>query len=143
MFWPFWSSTSPWSELQQMQREMNRLFGDFEPLASRRQGPPLNLWQGKDCAVLTAELPGVSPADIDVSVLDDQLTLRGKRETEAPGEEYTAVRRERGSGEFVRTLQLPFRVDSRKVEAETRNGVLCVKLPRAEEDKPKRITVKS
>lgn len=143
MIWPNWRMWNPWPEMSRMQRELNRLFEGFEPTAQRPQGPPLNIWQGSDNCAVTIELPGVEAKDIEVSVLDDQMTIRGARTAESPGEEYTAVRRERGDGEFVRTVQLPFRADPNKVEAEVRKGVLCVKAPRLEADKPKRIAVKT
>jgi len=143
MLWPNWDLWNPWPEMSRLQREMNRWFRDYQPATQRPQGPPLNLWQGSDSCAVTVELPGVASKDIEISVLDDQMTIRAKRVTESPGEDYAAVRRERGSGEFVRTVQLPFRADPNKVEAEIKKGVLCVKAPRLEADKPKRITVKT
>ena len=137
-----WGFPNPWAEMRRIQREMNRLFQDFEPARTAAGGPPANLWQGKDDAVVTMEVPGVAPENLDISVVGDQLTVRGKREPEDQGKESSCVRQERFSGEFVRTLQLPFRIDADKVKAEVEHGVLKVVLPRHEQDKPRQIAVK-
>ena len=90
--------------------------------------------------MLTIELPGVDPEDLDISIVSDSLTLSGERPLEQDGD-VKYHRRERWHGSFSRTMQMPFRVDSENVEANFRNGVLEVLLPRAEEDKPRRISV--
>lgn len=137
---------SPWREMERLQREMNRLFSDTYSVAGRRMAPSfpaMNVWTNDEGAVITAELPGLNPDDIDVSVVGDTLTLSGNRrpdELEA-GEKYH--RRERGYGRFTRTFQLPFQVEANNVEATFKNGVLHLSLPRAEVDKPKKIAVKA
>jgi HSP20 family protein len=104
--------------------------------------PATNVWTNEDGVVVSAELPGVTPEDIDISVVNDTLTVSGTRKPEeAEGATYT--RRERGHGEFARTFQLPFHVQGDRVEATFDKGVLHITLPRAEEDKPKRIEVKA
>jgi HSP20 family protein len=103
----------------------------------------MNVWTDTDSAVVTAELPGVSLEDIEITVEDDTLTLRGDRQRETPEEEATYHRRERRFGSFLRTFSLPFRVDSERVDATLRNGVLSISLPRAEEDKPRKITIRA
>jgi HSP20 family protein len=85
----------------------------------------------------------VDPGDIEISVRDDTLTLRGSRKAVELEEGTTYHRRERGSGAFARTVELPFRVEGGKVEATFEKGVLKISLPRAEEDKPKKITIKT
>jgi len=92
---------------------------------------------------VTAELPGVDPNNLDISVINETLTLRGSRKPPELKEGETFHRRERLFGEFTRTLQLPFRVDSNAVEAHVKNGVLIVKLPRAEADKPRKVAIKA
>jgi HSP20 family protein len=102
----------------------------------------MNVWTDEDSAIVTAELPGVNLDDIDISVENDILTLRGDRQRdEVEGARYH--RRERRQGSFVRTFRVPFRVDAEQVEATFKNGILSIVLPRAEEDKPKRISVKA
>ena len=141
--WPSGRYWNTWADLDRLQREMNRL---LEPLS--RQGghavgefPAVNIWASDDTALLTAEVPGMNPAAIEVSVKNDTITLRGSREPEAlrKGESY--LRQERGAGSFVRSFSLPFHVDGLKVTAQYRMGILQVSLPRRAEDKPKKITV--
>jgi HSP20 family protein len=105
--------------------------------------PALNLWDNKEEVVVTAELPGFNPDDVEVSVVQNTLTLRGSRTPEELKQGETYHRRERWNGKFVRTLELPFEVDHDKVEAQFRNGVLSIRLPRAPQNLPKKITVKA
>jgi HSP20 family protein len=138
--------TSPWRELSRLQREMNRLFErtpTWPGLSVAPGYPAVNVWTQSDGAIVTAELPGVEPDCIDISVQDDTLTVRGTRECREAEEGVTYHRRERRSGSFARTIQLPFQVQGNGVEATFEKGVLHISLPRAEEDKPKRITVKA
>ena len=90
--------------------------------------------------MVTAELPGVSPDEINIAITGDTLTLSGSRQRPET-ESNTYHRQERGYGPFSRSLQLPFRIDANQVEATFRKGVLSITLPRAEEDKPKKINV--
>jgi HSP20 family protein len=125
---------------------MNRLFTDWSTQARRTVAPgypAMNIWTDQDSAIVTAELPGVNLEDIDISVEDDTLTLRGDRQRDALEEGVTYHRQERRFGSFLRTFQLPFRVDAEKVDATLKNGVLSVSLPRAEEDKPRRIAIRA
>ena len=131
----------PFGDLNRIQDEMNRLEGTRRPGAT--EYPSLNVWNSEDDVVVQAEVPGFAPEDIDVSVVQNTLTLRGSRKAEELKEGETYHRRERWTGKFVRSLELPFEVDNGTVEAEYKNGILSVKLPRAEEHKPKKITVKA
>lgn len=146
MFWsPFSTRRSQWREMDRLRREMNRLLGnvsDYETQMARGY-PAMNVWTNEDGAVITAELPGVNPDDLDISVVQDTLTLTGCRQPCEIEEDEVYHRRERGSGNFTRTFQLPFQVEAEGVEAVFEKGVLSVTLPRAEEDKPKKITVKA
>ncbi|MCB0212841.1 MAG: Hsp20/alpha crystallin family protein, partial [Anaerolineae bacterium] len=89
------------------------------------------------------ELPGVNPEDIDISVVGETLKLTGSRQPEELGEGSRYHRRERGFGKFTRTFQLPFAVEADQVEAVFDKGILHISLPRAEAEKPKKITVKA
>jgi HSP20 family protein len=138
-----WRSTQ--REMERLRREMNRLFSDWPSQAGWSTAPSypaMNVWTDEDSAIVTAELPGVNLDNIDISVENDVLTLRGERQRDEQ-EGVTYHRRERRSGSFVRTFRVPFRVDAEQVEATFKNGVLSIALPRAEEDKPKRISVKA
>jgi HSP20 family protein len=126
-------------ELERMQSRLNRLFEYSR--ASVVEFPPVNVWTSEDEALLTAEIPGIAAEDIDISIVNATLTLRGKREAEPVQEGQTLHRNERGFGQFARTISLPFRVDQDKVEANFKNGVLSIRLPRAEADKPRKISV--
>ncbi|MDT8898176.1 Hsp20/alpha crystallin family protein [Thermanaerothrix sp. 4228-RoL] len=133
-------------EMERMEREMDRLFETFFPRRRRFfevEFPPMNVWTNPEGAVVTVELPGVNPEQIEVSVVGDTLTLRGKRVAEDLPEGARYQRRERFQGEFARSLQLPFSIDADHVEAQYENGILTITLPRAEADKPKRITVQA
>jgi HSP20 family protein len=131
--------------MDRLQREMNRLFDDNYPARLRRAPgyPAMNVWANDEGLLITAEVPGVKPEEIDVNVVGDTLTLSGVRTPDELDEDSRYHRQERGYGNFTRTIQLPFPVDVGEVEAAFKNGVLNISLPRAEEDKPKKIAVKA
>ena len=129
-------------EFRRIQDEMNRLFtGSRSPAAA--EYPALNVWSNDVDTVVTAELPGIDPEDIQLSVVQNTLTVRGERQAEELKEGESYHRRERREGKFVRTLELPFEVDGDKVEAAFTDGVLSIKLPRAEAHRPKKIAIKA
>lgn len=133
-----------WREMSRLQQEMNRLFEGYDGVRRTAPSyPALNVWTNQDGATVTAEIPGISPDDIDVSVVGETLTLSGERRPDELNETGRYHRRERGYGRFTRTLQLPFPIKAEQIEATFHNGVLSVNLPRAEEDKPRKIAVKS
>lgn len=141
------SFANSWQEIERMQREMDRIFNTFYGSRSRFQTAPsypaINVWTNQDGAVITAELPGVNPEDIDISVVGETLTLTGARSPEELQEGEKYHRRERGYGKFTRTFQLPFPVEADKVDAFFEKGILHISLPRAEADKPKKISIKT
>ena len=132
-----------WTDIDTLQREMDRLFSEASRGSVSREFPAVNVYSSENDVVLTAELPGIDPKELDVSVKDDTVTLRGERRNDDLGENERVLRQERGSGTFVRAFTLPFRVDAEKVNAEYRRGILRVKLPRADEDKSRKINVKA
>lgn len=136
---------SMWREIDRLQREMNQLFDDYTPARVRRAAgyPAMNAWANEESLTVTAEVPGVGAEDIDISVVGETLTLSGTRNPDELQEGSRYHRQERGSGNFSRSIQLPFPVNVEGVEASFKNGVLQINLPRAEEDKPKKIAVKS
>ena len=137
---------TPWQEMERMRREMDRVFSNFYASPRSRVAPSfpaINVWTNQDGAVITAELPGVNPVDIDISVVGDTLTLTGWRQPEELKEGEKYHRRERGYGKFTRTFQLPFSVEGDRVEAMFSKGVLHLSLPRAEAEKPRKITIKA
>ena len=132
------SDTLP--EMLQLQREMNRLFSNVGQ-KSPQDYPAVNIWEKDGNAVITAELPGIYPEKMDISVLGDTVTLSGMalQETFTQGETY--LRQERGIGSFKRNIQLPFQVNAQAVEAKYEKGILMITLPRNKEDLPKKIKV--
>jgi HSP20 family protein len=104
--------------------------------------PSVDVWQDSEAVFAELDLPGVNPADLDVTVTDGNvLTIQGERKT-GEVEKEAWVRRERGHGKFARTVELPFPVDASKVEAKYEAGVLRVTLPKSEAAKPRKIAVK-
>ena len=128
----------PFAVMRRLQDEVNRVFAG--PGSFAGGFPAVNLWQGPDSTALTAELPGVDPADIDISVKNDIITFSGERNLPA-GDDATWHRRERAYGRFSRVIQLPYRVDPDRVEARMTDGVLQVELQRPEADRPRRVQI--
>ena len=135
-----------WRELDQMRRDMDRLFTDSFPRIRRTRAgfPAINVWTNdSEGAILTTELPGINPEDVNISVTGDTLTIDGCcKPAEAP-ESAQYHRRERSRGDFSRTVQLPYTINPDKVEARVEKGILTIVLPRAEAEKPRQIAVKA
>src|SRR5258708_32855600 len=127
-------------EARRMQGDFNRLFGRL-PFTQQEEFPPVNVWAGIDGAVVTAEVPGVDPDTLDITVYQDTVTLRGKRDPEVVGDDVVVHRQERPHGPFARTVVLPFRVDADNVSARFANGILTLELPRPAADKPRQIKI--
>jgi HSP20 family protein len=139
-------SQEPWATFHALRREMDDLFdrfGSFAPgLAPRGAFPPVNLYESGDAFVLTAEVPGVAPGDLAISLEGATVTLRGERKP--AGEAGASVHRsERPVGAFRRAFDLPVPIDADKAEAVHRNGVLTLRLPKAPEHRPRQIRVKA
>jgi HSP20 family protein len=138
-----YTTYSPWRQMRRMRREMDRLMNRMGTgLAVAPSYPAMNVWINEDGAIVTAELPGFDPDALDISVVNDTLTLSGNRCAEDV-QNATYHRRERRCGKFSRSFQLPFLVEGNEVDATFERGVLTIELPRAEADKPKKITVKA
>ena len=143
MYWSDNRIWSPFEELRGLQREMNRLFDGYEGGTAMSRFPTLNVWGNDENVVVTAELPGMDAADLDINVVNNQLTIQGERKVDKPAEDAVCHRSERGAGKFVRSVRLPFTVEGDKVSAEYDKGVLTITLPRHEATKPKRIEIKT
>jgi HSP20 family protein len=130
-------------EMQRLQNSMNRLLSGDAPLAASSEFPLINVWTSENGAIVRAEIPGVAPEDVDISLVNDTLTLRGSRNPDELNEGESRHRQERGYGQFTRSLRLPFGVEADHVQAKFSNGVLQITLPRAEAEKPRRISVVS
>lgn len=134
----FGLSLDPWRDFERV----NRALTGWNAQTSV-EFPAVNVWVAENNAVVTSELPGVEPEDIDISVAGKTLTIRGSRKSEELKEGESFHRRERWHGQFTKTLEMPFSIESGKVEAKFVKGVLNIALPRAEAEKPRKISVKS
>lgn len=134
----------PFRDVGDLQSEMSRMFNGFFgrslPGMERAWAPAVDMFETKDDLVVTVELPGMNEKDINVSITGEMLTLKGERTSGAPKEE-SVYRGERWYGKYERNLTLPYPVQSDKVKATYRDGVLTINLPKAEELKPKAIKV--
>ncbi len=138
----FGRGIDPWTQLQRIENEMNRVLSRYAS-PSTSEFPAVNIWANGDIAVVTTEIPGIESEKIDISIAGKTLVIRGSREPENIEEGEAYHRRERWYGQFAKSVELPFQISPEKIEAKFSKGVLTVKLPRAEADKPKKITVKS
>ena len=130
---------NPWREFD----TLDRVFGDILTRNNSFTGtyPKVEAWVDGDTAKAVVELPGVDPKDVELSVEGEHLIISGERKPVVLGEEQRIHRSERWHGKFENKLRLPFRVESGKVEAKFSHGILTVTLPKAEDEKPKKITI--
>jgi len=142
--WP--SGWDPVPALRYMQREMDRLMGRGLFDDSRRIGggsyPPVNVFNGPNDVLVQCELAGVKREDLDLSITGETLAIKGCKHLPAEGEKVRYHRRERGFGEFNRTIVLPDKIDPEGVEAELKAGILTIRLPKSEAARPRQIEVK-
>lgn len=143
---PAWRVHTPFDELDRIRQQMDRL---SEVFSGGRAGrvtagvfPLVNLTEDQENYYVRAELPGVKADDLDIQVTANSLSLSGERKIDEEGNGVKYHRREREGGRFSRMMTLPGDVDAEKVEADLVNGVLTVKIAKAEAAKPKQITVR-
>lgn len=141
----FWDSWFPYYDVSKTLDEVDRLFNSVNrPLGIRSvpRGtfPTVNVYDQGSTALLTAELPGIDPDKLELSVLNDTVTLKGERSIEAEkSDQY--YRRERPMGSFERTVTLPASINPESVNAEYKNGILRVTMEKAESEKARKIPV--
>jgi HSP20 family protein len=138
----------PFRDLMSIHNEMNRLFGrtyggDVGESSRGAWTPALDVHETQDKFVITMELPGVSPDDVDISVEDSTLVVRGERKFYREQDEESFLRIERRFGEFTRSLTLPSTADAESIQASFDQGVLTIEVPRKEEAKPRKISIKA
>jgi len=135
---------SPFRELEEMQRSLSRILDDatFGGTETGQWLPAVDIRETDEALLVEAELPGIDKKDVSVEVKDGVLTISGERKFEKDVKEENVHRIERSYGRFVRSFSLPTNVDTDKVEASMRDGVLHVRLPKKESAKPKAIAVK-
>jgi len=136
----------PLRELEQLQHRMDRLFQNAFGLERSpwRVGvyPLLNISEDRDHIFVRGELPGVKAEDLEITIQDNSLILRGQRKIPTEEKQVNYHRRERESGFFRRIVALPARIQADKVEATCKDGILTIKLAKPEEVKPRKIQVK-
>lgn len=140
----------PFREISRMQDELNRFFDDrlwrIRDTSNEELGaaftPAVNVYEDQEGLELTAEVPGLEPKDVDLRIENGVLTIRGERKLEREDRKENYLRVERSYGTFLRSFTLPPTVDTERVKAEYKNGVLRVQLPKREEAKPRSIKVK-
>jgi HSP20 family protein len=137
---------SAFDQLTNIRDEINRLFeSPYENGSSdvfNSWAPALDLYEDNDNLVVQAELPGMKKEDIELSLHDNAITVSGERKNEKKYEGGRTSREERFFGRFTRSITLPKQVDSGKVKASYKDGILTVTLPKAEEAKPRQIEIK-
>ena len=140
---------APWRGMETLRQEMERVFDRFfEPRWDELEAvgawaPKLDFSETKDAFVVKAEVPGVEQKDISVSIQDQMLTIKGEKHKEKEEKDEKYHRVERSWGAFARTIALPAGVDTEKVNATFKDGVLSVKLPKTPAAKGTTIPVKA
>jgi HSP20 family protein len=139
----------PLGEMVSLRSAMDRLFEDsfVSPVSWRTVAggetvtPAIDVHETQDDIVVTAVLPGIAPEDVDITMTGQSLTLRGEFKTDDSVEREQYLYRERRFGTFSRSLQLPVRVEGDRAEATFTNGILTLRIPKAEEVKPRQIRI--
>jgi HSP20 family protein len=141
------SRWDPFRELSSIQNELNRLFGrTFTGEVGEREAawvPAVDIAETQERFLITAELPGVEPDDVDISVENSVLTLRGERKFYRETREDDFHRIERRFGSFARSITLPSTADAERINASFDAGLLTIEVPKREEAKPRKIQVKA
>jgi len=139
----------PWTGLTPLRKEIDRFFERFvEPRweefpALTGWAPALDVAETKEAVVVKAEIPGLDPKEIEVTLQGDLLTIKGEKKEEKEEKDEHYYRSERSYGAFVRTVRLPVPVDGSKVTATFKNGLLLIKLPKTPAAKGTTIPVKA
>ncbi|MEW6324561.1 MAG: Hsp20/alpha crystallin family protein [Nitrospirota bacterium] len=150
------ASRRPFSELTRMEREMERWFDDVLGGPWRRFGlpdwwrrreliprqPAIEISEDRDSLIVKAEIPGLKKEDLQVNLAEGLLTIRGERKHEEEKKEKGYFYSERSYGSFSRSIQLPAEVQSDKVNASFKDGVLEIRLPKTEQAKQREVSIK-
>lgn len=137
----------PFREIDTLQREMNRLFDSLTPTTPNGENvgvafiPPAEMHETPEAIHLKLEVPGMEPKDLDVQVTAEAIAISGDRKTETKIQEKGMTRTEFRYGQFRRVIPLPTRIQNDKVQADYKNGILSLTLPKAEAEKNKVVKV--
>jgi HSP20 family protein len=131
------------ADLDYLRREMQRLLDNPGRDGGTGVFPPMNVTQDADNFYVRAEVPGIKASELSISAVKNRLSIAGKREIPSENERVSYHRRERPEGSFNRTLTLPTDLDVERIDARYADGILALRLPKAEAAKPRLISVKS
>jgi HSP20 family protein len=137
----------PFRELLTLQERLDKMYRDMErtrkeeDFVTSEWRPPVDIFELGDTFVLKVEVPEVDKESIDIKINDDELTIRGERKLEAGIDPESYHRMERGYGTFSRSFSLTKAIDSSKIKAAIKDGILRIELPKKEEVKPKQIKI--
>ncbi len=140
---------TPWTGMTALKKEMDRLFERFwetdfpEWPALGEWAPKLDVADTKEALVVTAEIPGIEPGEIELTLQDQVLAIKGEKKHEKEEKEEQYYRMERSYGAFARTIRLPVPVDASRVTATFKNGLLTVTLPKGAAAKGTTIPIKA
>ncbi|MEM5948340.1 Hsp20/alpha crystallin family protein [Spirochaetia bacterium 38H-sp] len=133
------------TDLEKIQDEINRVFDLVWPestgLFDRPMVPTMDVVETDNEVIVSCDLPGVTEKDIDITLTNNVLTIKGEKKEEEEKKDKNYYRKESWSGAFQRTISLPDSIDANKVKAELKNGVLTINIAKQEEKKPKKIAV--
>lgn len=138
----------PFADMATLRDQVNRLFEQNisrftnEPASMEMWAPRVDILESEEALTLRAELPGISPEDLDIQITGDTLTLKGERKAQRTEKGQQFIRVERTYGAFQRSFSLGVPVKQQEVKAQYRDGILDITLPKAEEARPKQIKVK-
>lgn len=138
----------PWNVLNQLRREMDRVIEGSENaegsnIATADWTPAVDIKETDSAFVITADIPGVDPKDIEVNMENGMLTIKGERQEEKEEEKEGYKRIERVRGTFYRRFSLPDTADADKISAKSKHGVLEITIPKQEKVQPRKIAVES
>jgi HSP20 family protein len=137
----------PFRELLTLQERLDKMYRDMErtrkeeDFVSSEWRPPVDIFESGDTFVLKLEIPEVDKESVDIKINDDELTIRGERKLEPGVDPESYHRMERGYGTFSRSFSLTKTIDSSKIKAAVKDGILRIELPKKEEVKPKQIKI--
>ncbi len=140
----------PFRDLNSLQERMNRLFEDAnrgwradEPSATTSWSPAVDIYETESEIIVQAEVPGMERKDIELTLENNVLTLKGERRFEKEGKDENYHRIERSYGSFSRAFSIPAMVDEKKIQADYKEGVLAIILPKKEKARAKQINITS
>lgn len=141
----FWTLSNTFEEMDTLRREMEELFNRSQRVftASGRNFPLINIYNHPEEVRVVAELPGVQKEDLDISYTKGVLKLSGQRKATELSENTVQIRSERKTGNFEKTVKIPFEIDADKIHAELKNGVLQIGLPKAETVRTRQIEIQA